>query len=48
MPVIVFTARADDTEAKALDLGADDFLTKPVQPRSLIARVKVVLKRART
>ncbi len=46
VPVIVLTARADDTEGRALDLGAQDFLNKPVQPPSLSARVKAVLRRA--
>jgi CheY-like chemotaxis protein len=45
IPVIMLTARTDDTELEALELGAQDFLTKPVQPRSLVARVKAVLKR---
>ncbi len=47
LPVIMLTARTDDTESQALDLGAHDYLTKPVQPRSLVARVKAVLKRTR-
>lgn len=47
LPVIMLTARTDDTESQALDLGAQDYLTKPVQPRSLVARVKAVLKRTR-
>ncbi len=47
VPVIMLTARTDDTELEALELGAQDFLTKPVQPRSLVARVKAVLKRNR-
>jgi type IV pilus assembly protein PilB len=47
IPVIMLTARTDDTELEALELGAQDFLTKPVQPRSLVARVKAVLKRNR-
>jgi len=47
IPVIVLTARADDTEVKALDLGAQDYLTKPVQPSSLAARVKAVLRRSK-
>lgn len=47
IPVIVLTARSDDTEVKALDLGAQDYLTKPVQPSSLAARVKAVLRRSR-
>lgn len=47
IPVIMLTARTDDTELEALELGAHDFLTKPVQPRSLVARVKAVLKRGR-
>jgi CheY-like chemotaxis protein len=46
VPMIMLTARNDETEEKALDLGAQDYLTKPVQTRSLIARVKAVLKRA--
>jgi CheY-like chemotaxis protein len=47
LPVIMLTARTDDTESHALELGAQDYLTKPVQPRSLVARVKAVLKRTR-
>lgn len=46
IPVLMLTARTDDTELEALELGAQDFLTKPVQPRSLVARVRAVLKRA--
>lgn len=42
---IMLTASHDDTEEKALDLGAHDYLTKPVQSRSLVARVRAVLKR---
>ncbi len=47
IPVIVLTARTDDTEARVLDLGAQDFLSKPVQPQSLQARVKAVLRRTK-
>jgi type IV pilus assembly protein PilB len=47
LPVIMLTARTDETESEALALGAQDYLTKPVQPRSLVARVKAVLKRTR-
>ncbi len=47
LPVIMLTARTDDTESQALELGAQDYLTKPVQPRSLVARVRAVLKRTR-
>jgi type IV pilus assembly protein PilB len=45
MPVIVLTAQHGESEEKALDLGAQDYLTKPVQTRSLVARVRAVLKR---
>lgn len=47
LPVIMLTSHAGETEEKALDLGAQDYLTKPVQTRSLVARVKAVLKRVR-
>jgi DNA-binding response OmpR family regulator len=40
-----FTAQHGESEEKALDLGAQDYLTKPVQTRSLVARVRAVLKR---
>jgi len=46
LPVIVLTAQHGESEEKALDLGAQDYLTKPVQTRSLVARVRAVLKRA--
>ncbi|MEO8634987.1 MAG: ATPase, T2SS/T4P/T4SS family [Gemmatimonadales bacterium] len=45
IPVIVLTARSDDTESRALDLGAQDYLTKPVRPTALTARVRAVLRR---
>ena len=46
LPVIILTAQHGETEEKALDLGASDYLSKPVQTRSLLARVRAVLKRA--
>ena len=46
LPVIVLTAQHGESEEKALDLGAQDYLTKPVQTRSLTARVRAVLKRS--
>jgi CheY-like chemotaxis protein len=47
IPVIVLTARSDETESRALDLGAQDYLTKPVRPTALSARVRAVLRRVR-
>ena len=47
LPVIVLTARTGESEALVLDLGAQDFISKPVQPASLQARVRAVLRRAR-
>jgi two-component system, OmpR family, copper resistance phosphate regulon response regulator CusR len=45
MPIIVFTARDDVAEKVALlDLGASDYLVKPVSPRELLARVAVQLR----
>lgn len=45
IPVIMLTAGRGVSELKALELGAHDFLTKPVQPRSLVARIQAVLRR---
>jgi two-component system, OmpR family, response regulator len=48
-PVIVVTARDDETDKiVGLELGADDYLTKPFSPRELIARLKAVLRRGQT
>jgi DNA-binding response OmpR family regulator len=47
VPVIVLTARSEESEVQVLDLGAQDFLTKPVQPQSLQARVRAVMRRTR-
>jgi type IV pilus assembly protein PilB len=46
IPVIMLTAKAEG-EAQALDLGAQDFLAKPIQPSSLKARVRAVLRRSK-
>jgi DNA-binding response OmpR family regulator len=45
-PVIMLTARvADEEKVIGLELGADDYVTKPFKPRELIARVRAVLRR---
>jgi len=46
LPVIVVTARDGETDrVLGLELGADDYVTKPFSPRELVARVKAVLRR---
>src|SRR3990172_5424061 len=46
-PVILLTARVEDSDKVAgLELGADDYVTKPFSPRELVARVRAVLRRA--
>ena len=48
VPIIILTARGDDVDRiVGLELGADDYVTKPFNPRELVARVKAVLRRAR-
>ncbi len=47
MPVIMLTARADESDKLVgLELGADDYLTKPFSPKELVARVRAVFRRA--
>jgi len=47
LPLIMLTARADDQEKiVGLELGADDYVTKPFNPREVVARVRAVLRRA--
>ena len=49
VPVIMLTARGEeDDRIVGLDVGADDYVTKPFSPRELTARVKAVLRRATT
>ena len=46
LPIIMLTARDDEVDKLVgLELGADDYLTKPFSPRELVARVKAVLRR---
>ncbi|TMK71928.1 MAG: response regulator transcription factor [Actinobacteria bacterium] len=48
LPVILVTARGDEADRiVGLELGADDYVTKPFSPRELATRVKTVLRRAR-
>ncbi len=47
LPIIVVTARAEESDRVAgLELGADDYLTKPFSPKELVARVGALLRRA--
>ena len=49
IPVIMLTARGQEIDkVVGLELGADDYVTKPFSIRELLARVKAVLRRART
>ncbi len=48
VPIIVLTARREESDRiKGLELGADDYMTKPFSPRELVLRVGAVLRRAR-
>ncbi len=49
VPIVMLTAKADEEERLAgLAIGADDYLVKPFSPRELVARIRAVLRRART
>ena len=46
LPIIMLTARAEERDKiEGLDIGADDYVTKPFSPRELMARIKAVLRR---
>ncbi len=48
LPVLMLTARGEETDrVLGLELGADDYLTKPFSPRELTARIKALLRRVR-
>ncbi len=48
IPVIMLTARGEDVDRiLGLEFGADDYLTKPFNPRELLARIKAILRRSR-
>jgi two-component system alkaline phosphatase synthesis response regulator PhoP len=47
IPILMLTARVEDTDKiLGLELGADDYMTKPFNPREVVARVRAVLRRA--
>ncbi|MCB9436444.1 MAG: response regulator transcription factor [Anaerolineales bacterium] len=47
VPILMLTARADEfDQALGLELGADDYVTKPFSPRVLVARVRAILRRS--
>jgi len=49
IPVLMLTARGDDMERIAgLEIGADDYLPKPFNPRELVARLRAILRRVQT
>jgi len=49
LPVIMLTAKGDEVDRiVGLEMGADDYLAKPFNPRELVARIKAVLRRAST
>lgn len=49
MPIVMLTAKDDEFDkVLGLELGADDYLTKPFSPRELVARIKAVLRRSKS
>jgi len=49
VPIIMLTARSDESDKLVgLELGADDYITKPFSPKELVARVRTVLRRVET
>jgi two-component system, OmpR family, response regulator len=49
IPIIMLTGRSEEADrVMGLELGADDYLTKPFSPRELLARIRTVLRRRRT
>jgi DNA-binding response OmpR family regulator len=47
VPIMMLTVRGEEEDlVRALELGADDYLTKPFSPRTLLARIKALLRRA--
>jgi two-component system, OmpR family, alkaline phosphatase synthesis response regulator PhoP len=49
VPILMLTARDDDVDKiVGLELGADDYLTKPFNPRELIARIRAILRRSKS
>jgi len=47
IPIILVTAKGEETDKiRGLDLGADDYVTKPFSPKELVARIKAVLRRS--
>jgi len=47
VPILMLTARAEeDDRVRGLDVGCDDYLTKPFSPRELVARIKALLRRS--
>ncbi len=48
LPIIILTGRQDEADrVMGLELGADDYVTKPVSPRELLARIRALLRRSR-
>ena len=49
VPIIMLTARVEEADRiRGLEIGADDYITKPFSPRELVARVRAVLRRTNT